>query len=367
MAMEMMAMRLYGPNDMRYERISVPELGPNDVRVKVTYCGICGTDEEFYFGTSSFYKAGLIRLPMTLGHECSGIVDAVGESVRQVKVGDRIVLDSVVACGQCVPCKFGKRQQCKELRCVGTINCVDGGYAEYVVMPERGVFLLPDTVSLESGALIEPLSISLYAVERANIAIGDTILVAGTGAIGLGAIPFIRERGAKTIIVMGRKDYKLDAAKKLGADITVNITRESLKEVILNSTDGNGVDCILEATGSPEVLNNMIELAAYDARISVPSFYGRAIDHFPIDQSVLKNISMHFVFSNADTYPRVIKMLASGKLDVSCLITHRYPLSEAIQALNDMRNRKEGGIKYLLSAGGSDVNEFPTERKNGRY
>lgn len=352
--MEMMAMRLYGPNDMRYEKIPVPELGPNDVCIRVAYCGICGTDEEFYFGTSSFYEAGLIRLPMTLGHECSGIVDAVGESASQVKAGDKVVLDSVVACGNCTVCKFGKRQKCKELRCVGTINCVDGGYAEYVVMPERGVFLLPDTVSLESGALIEPLSISLYAVEKANIAIGDTVLITGTGAIGLGAIPFIREKGAKTIIVMGRKDYKLEAAKKLGADITVNITRESLAEVILKLTDGEGVDCILEATGSQEVLNSVIELASYDARISIPSFYGNKVDQFPIDQLILKNISMQFVFSNADTYPRVIRMLASGKLDASCLITHHYPLSEAIQALNDIRSKKEGGIKYLLSAGGSE-------------
>ena len=346
--MEMMAMRLYGPNDMRYERVPVPELGPGDVRVKMAYCGICGTDEEFYFGTSSFWADGLIHTPMTLGHECSGIIDWVGEGVTQVKVGDKVVLDPVVACGQCTACKFGNRQECPDTRCVGTINSIDGGYAEYVVIPERGVFLLPDNVSMKNGALIEPLSIALYTVERAAIAIGDTVLIAGTGAIGLGAIPFVRAKGAKTIIVMGRQDYKLAVAKEMGADITVNIGSASVREAVQSATHGKGVNCIIEATGSAEILQNLLELVAYDARVSIPSFYGAKLGQFPIDHLVLKNVSMQFVFSNADTYPRVIRMLESKKLDPSCLITHYYALKDAVQALHDLKYKKENRIKYML-------------------
>ena len=346
--MKMMAMRLYGPNDMRFEKVPVPELGPNDVRVKVAYCGICGTDEEFYFGTSSFWADGLIHTPMTLGHECSGIIDGVGDNVTQVKIGDKVVLDPVVACGQCTACKFGNRQECQDSRCVGTINSIDGGYAEYVVIPERGVFLLPDSVSLKYGALIEPLSIALYTVERANIEIGDTVLIAGTGAIGLGAIPFIRAKGAKTIIVMGRKDYKLDVAKKMGADIIVNIGSDSIEEAVQNATYGKGVNCIIEATGSEKILQTIFELVAYDARISIPSFYGKKLGQFPIDHLVLKNVSMQFVFSNSDTYPRVIRMLESKKLDPSFLITHYYALEDAIQALHNLKCKKENRIKYML-------------------
>lgn len=348
MLMEMMAMRLYGPNDMRYEKIPVAELGPDDVRVKIAYCGICGTDEDFYFGTSSFWADGLIHTPMTLGHECSGIVDGVGKDVTQVKIGDKVVLDPVVACGQCTACKFGNRQECRDTRCVGTINSIDGGYAEYVVIPERGVFLLPDNVSLKNGALIEPLSIALYAVERADIAMGDTVLIAGTGAIGLGAIPFVRAKGAKAIIVVGRQDYKLAVAKKMGADVTVNIGSTSMQEAVQSATNGKGVNCIIEATGSAEILQNLIELAAYDARVSIPSFYGKKLEQFPIDRLVLKNVSMQFVFSNSDTYPRVIRMLESEKLDPSCLITHYYALKDAVQALHDLKYKKENRIKYML-------------------
>ena len=346
--MEMMAMRLHGPNDMRYEKVPVPELGPADVRVKVAFCGICGTDEEFYFGTSSFWAAGLIHTPMTMGHECSGVVDAVGSEVTRVKVGDTVVIDPIISCGRCDACILGRRQECADLRCVGTINSVDGGYAEYAVFPEKGVWRLPDTIELQSAALIEPLSISLYAVERAGIQIGDTVLVAGTGAIGLGAIPFIRMKGAGSIIVAGRRDCKLATAKAMGADITVNINAVSLREAVADATGGKMANCIIDTAGSAEFLLTLLDLAAYDARVSIPSFYGNTIEHFPIDQNVLKNISMSFVFSNADTYPRVIRTLASDTIDLSPMITRTYPLKDAVCALQDLKSNKETRIKYML-------------------
>ncbi len=354
---KMKAQRLYQPFRLQYEDVDLPVPGPNEVRVKTAYCGICGTDEEFYYGTSAFWEKGLIHTPMTQGHEASGIVDAVGENVTDIRPGDRVVIDCIVTCGKCEACRYGRRAECKDTRCVGTINSIDGAMAEYVVMPEKGIFKLPDNVSLKLGALVEPLSITLHAVERAKIQIGDIVLITGSGTIGLGAIPFCKLRGARKVIVMGRQPYKLEIAKKLGADIVVDTGREELDSIVVQETGGKGVNAVIEATGAGEVLNQAIKLCAYGARISSPSFYSEDYRDFPLNELALRNITYEAVWSNIDTYPRVLSVLEMGRFDFESMITHFYPLERYKEALEDIHEKRIPCLKCMI--------EFPVEGNQG--
>ena len=346
--MEMKAARLYGANDLRIMQIPVPELKGNEVRIAVKYCGICATDHSIYSGESSFIEAGLIRYPMTLGHEYSGVIDAVGCDVTRFKVGDRVVADTGVSCGVCDVCREGDYLNCEHMQAVGTINAIDGGYAQYTVMPERHVFSLPDNISFQEGALVEPIATGLNSVKKGDIKIGDDVLVIGTGPIGLGAVPFVKYSGAKNVILAGRKDFKLDVGKKLGADITINTTKEDLYSRIMEITDGKGPNVIIESSGNADMLILSTKMIAMSGRISVVAFYEQPINNLDIDLAVIKDVQIISVMGSPNMGQVVLKMMATKKIDFSPMITGVYPLDDVKSVLDDYKNDTEKKIKRLL-------------------
>ena len=346
--MKMKAQRLYGPKDLRWMEIDVPQLMENDVLIKVKYCGVCGTDQSIYSGESSFWEDGLIHTPMTFGHEYSGIISKVGKNVSSFKIGDRVVADTIVSCGVCEQCKQGNFFSCLNLKAVGTINAHDGGYAEYTVMPERHVFSLPDNITFEQGALVEPVATGLWAVKMGNIEIGDNVIIIGTGAIGLGAVPFAVLSGARKVIIVGRKDFKLEIGKKFGANDAINTTKEDLFERVMELTRGKGADVVIEASGSLDMLKEAIRISNNDARISCVAFYEKPVEKLNIDSMIIKNISLLPVSGCRKMMPIVIKMMESGKVDFTPMITQVVPLKDAEEALIDLKAKSAERIKILL-------------------
>jgi len=346
--MKMMAERLYSPKDLRWIRIDVPQLRENDVLINVKYCGVCGTDQAIYSGESSFWKEGLIHTPMTLGHEYSGVISEIGKNVTSVKVGDRVVSDTVVSCGVCEQCKQGNYFFCYKLKAVGTINAYDGGYAEYTIMPERHVFILPDNISFEQGALVEPVATGLWAVKMGGIKIGDNVVIIGTGAIGLGAIPFAALSGARKVIIVGRKDFKLEIGKKFGADDAINTTKEDLYDRVMELTKGKGADVIIEASGSLDMFKEAIRISNNDCRISCVAFYEKPVEKLNMDSIIIRNISLLPVSGCHNMMPIVIKMMECGKVDFTPMITQVMPLKDAEKALNDLKVNSASRIKILL-------------------
>ena len=201
----------------------------------------------------------------------------MGKYVTRFKPGDRVIADTGISCGICDTCREGNYLACKQMKAVGTINAQDGAYAQYAVMPERHLYMLPDNISFEQGALVEPVATGLYSAKMGEIHMGDTVLVIGTGPIGLGATPFAALYGASKVIVAGRRDFKLELAKKFGADITVNTSKEDLVARVMEITDGEGVDVVLETSGAVEMLHTAVEVAKSGCRISCVAFYEKPI------------------------------------------------------------------------------------------
>jgi 2-desacetyl-2-hydroxyethyl bacteriochlorophyllide A dehydrogenase len=340
--------RLHGPKDLRMEELPIPTPGPYDVVCKVVRCGVCGTDYAIYSGDTSFWNQGLIRVPMTLGHEWSGIVAEIGSMVKNFKPGDRVVGDTGVACGQCDHCLVGDYYRCKSSQAVGTVMAWDGAYAEYILMPQRHLFHLPENVSFDQGAMVEPAATALYAVKKAEVGIGDSVLVVGTGPIGLLAAKEAKLSGAAKVLVAGRKEFKLNLAKKLGADVTINTTKEKLADVIRREVGSEGVDRIVEASGSLEILKECFNIVRPFGTISSVAFYEQNASDINIDRLVLNNISFHGVGGSLGMNQPVLNLLASGQLDPTVMITDRYPFSRVQDALNAMREKSDNRVKIML-------------------
>ncbi len=345
---KMMAQRLYGPKDLRWIETELPDLRENEVLVRVKFCGICGTDESIYSGESTFWADGLIHTPMTLGHEYSGVVESVGKNVTNFKPGDRVVADTGISCGTCDTCREGNYLGCKHMKAVGTINAHDGGYAEYAVMPERHLYKLPDNISFEQGAVVEPVATGLYAVKMGQIKMGDTVLVIGTGPIGLGATPFVGLYGASKVIVVGRKEFKLELAKKFGANYTINTTKEDLYERVMEITGSEGVDVVIESSGSVDMLYESVRVCKNYARISCVAFYEKPVTFENFDNMTIHGIQILTVMGSPNMNPIVLKMMESGKVDFTQMITQVIPLSEARLALDDLKANSGSRIKILL-------------------
>ena len=344
----MKAARLFGPNDLRIVDTPIPELGAHDVLTRVRRAGICGTDYSIYTGEFSFVKNGGVRFPFTPGHEWSGVVAAVGGEVTRFKIGDRVVGDTCVSCGNCVACLLGDYLSCAHAFCVGTVNAWDGGFAEYTVFPERHLFHLPDAVGFDAGAFVEPAATSLHAVKRAQVGIGDTVLVHGSGALGLLAAKLAKLSGASRVVVTGRKDAKLDIARAFGADGVVNTTREPLRASVLRLNGGETFDRVIETSGSPDLLTASFDLVRAGGTLAPVAFYDRTVDDVAIDRAVFGNLSICGSSGSTGMYPPILRLLASGALDIAPLISGRYPFADLLQGYRDMKDKNDIRIKWLV-------------------
>ncbi|MFA6176104.1 MAG: alcohol dehydrogenase catalytic domain-containing protein [Phycisphaerae bacterium] len=344
----MKAGRIFGAYDLRIVDVPKPSPQPQEVLCRVVRAGICGTDYAIYTGEFSFVKKGMVPFPMTPGHEWSGVVTEIGSDVTNFKVGDRVVGDTAVSCGKCQECLVGQYLHCKNLRCVGTINTWDGAYAEYIIMPERHLFHLPDSVSFDNGAMVEPAATALYSVVLGEVKIGDTVLVLGSGPIGIIAAKLAKLCGASKVGIAARKDFKLQKALDLGVDVTINTTNISLAEGVRQSFGEWGVDKIIEASGSTELFKESLNLVNPGGVISVVAFYEKMVDNFDIDKFVFGDIKIRAVAGSLGMYKPILRLMATGMLDLSSIITSRHTLSEVPEVLKNMVSTNSMRIKQMI-------------------
>ncbi|MBI2842926.1 MAG: alcohol dehydrogenase catalytic domain-containing protein [Armatimonadetes bacterium] len=342
----MRAVRFYAPKDVRLMDVPTPEPRPGDVVCRVARAGICGTDYSIYSGEASFI--GMVRFPMTPGHEWSGIVESVGSDVKGLQPGDRVVGDTAVSCGMCYECLMGQYNHCKELRAVGTVLTWDGGWAEYILMPARHMFRLPDGVSFDNGALVEPVATGLLSLMLTDMQIGDTVLVQGTGPIGIAAAKLAKLHGASKVIITGRKDYKLDLSLTMGIDNAINVTREPLGETVRALVGAHGVDRVIEASGSTELFKESIGLTRPGGVMSVVAFYDKPLAEFNIDSLVFGDVTIKPVPGSLGMFKPVLRLMESGMLDMSSIITHRCTLEQAAEALKEMKTNNDTKIKIMI-------------------
>lgn len=344
----MRAITVYGPDDARLENVPKPQASGDMLVIKVCRTGICATDFSIFTGESSFIKNGDIVYPCRFGHEWAGIVESVGEKVTAFKPGDRVYTDNFTSCGNCEACRSGDYMACGDIRSVGTINCWDGCFAEYMLMPERHVFPLPDELSMDEGALIEPASIAYDAFKGVTLSKDDTAVVYGTGAIGMIAVWLAKYYGAGKVILVGRSDEKLKIGLKIGADYTVNNRNEDAVKAIFDLTGGKGATFLIETSGAPSALVDCIKASRRYARISIISFYERELDGIPIDPLVHGCLSLVGAAGCYGNAPAVCEVMSKNPGALLPLITHHVPFNNCLDAFINEKDYHSTKIKVMV-------------------
>ena len=347
--MEMMkAVTVYGPRDARMEAVPKPLATDDMIVIKVLRTGVCATDFSIYTGESSFIRSGEIVYPCRFGHEYAGVVESVGPQVKKFKPGDRVYTDNFVACGKCEACARGDYMACGATRSVGTVNCWDGCYAEYMQMPERHVFALPDELSMDEGALIEPASIAYDAFKGVTLTADDTAVVFGTGAIGMIAAWLAKYYGAGKVVLVGRTPEKLEVGRAVGADAVINSREQDPVSAIREMTGGKGASLLIETSGAPESLRQCLQSARRYGRISIVSFYEQNLNDLPIDPLVLGCITLRGAAGCDGNAPAVCEIMRRNPVKLTPVISHHIPFAECIDVFENESKYHRTKIKAMI-------------------
>jgi (R,R)-butanediol dehydrogenase/meso-butanediol dehydrogenase/diacetyl reductase len=327
---------------LKVTEVPEPQPGPDQVKVKIAYCGICGTDVEILEGRFSPGQpaSGGKFEPMINGHEASGTITALGSQVRRgYRVGQRVAMNFRCPCGACYYCRNGMEHFCLDA------DFATGAFAEYAVYKESAIFPLPDDITLEHGALLEPVSVALHTVDRANIRPGSSVAISGAGPIGLLVLELARISGAARVLVSEPVARKRQLARKLGADAVVDPLQEDLEEVSRNLTGGRGFDVVIEASGNLGAARQAISLAGKCGTVVWAAVYPKdaevAVSPFHMFASEL---TIRSVFLSPYSFHRSLELLP--RLDLKPIITDIMPLQDIEKAFE--LHKRGNSIKILI-------------------
>lgn len=342
------AVVFYGVDNFKIEELEVPKVGPDDVMVRVKAVGVCGSDVHFY-------KEGRIGpyVPQPghiIGHECAGEIVEVGARVTDRKVGDRVAIEPGTPCGHCDLCKVGKYNLCKNMMFMGHPDPArEGALVEYTVLPAAFTYLLPDTMSFEEGAMIEPLAVAMQALKRGRVKAGQTVAILGAGPIGLSILLAAKAFGCTEIYMTDPLEYRMDYAKQFGATQVFNAATADYVKGIMAATGGRGVDVVFEAAGNPDAYKNSTAIAT---RGGVVVFLGMAAaEMFPINvfEIIDRELDVTSVFRYENVYGQAIRLAGSGLIDMNQLITHKMPFEKAGEAMTAAYEKRDKAIKIVLT------------------
>ena len=331
-----------GAGHMSIREVDEPAPGPGQVRVRVKWTGICGTDVHIASGAFFHYFP-----PLILGHEFSGEIDALGEGVEGISVGDRVTAEPTKSsCGRCPHCAGGNYNRCDERDIAGVVS--DGAFTNYVVTRAESIHRLPDSVSLKAGALMEPLAVCVHGLtEQCRLAEGDTVLVVGPGPIGLGCAQVAMAHGARVIIAgLPRDEDRLRVAGRLGVFRAVNVEEEDLGAIVREATGGWGADLAVEAVGGAAAVRSCIENVRKGGQMLQVGLPGRPTE-VNLDLLAWKEIRLTGTFGQKfSAWRTALRLLEEGRVDTEAMVTDILPL-ERWQEGFGMMERGEG-LKILL-------------------
>ncbi|XP_029950553.1 sorbitol dehydrogenase [Salarias fasciatus] len=353
MAQENLTLVLQARGDLRLENRPVPEPGPNDVVLQMHSVGICGSDVHYWqHGRIGDF---VVTKPMVLGHEASGRVVKVGSAVKHLKIGDRVAVEPGVPREMDEFFKNGRYNLSPTIFFCATPPD-DGNLCRFYRHSANFCYKLPDNVTFEEGALIEPLSVGIHACRRAGVTLGSTVLICGAGPIGLVSLLVAKAMGASKVIVTDLSAERLAKAEELGADFHLKVTKADGPQQVAKSVEdllGAQPNCSIECTGAESCL----QTAIYSTRsggVVVVVGHGAPMVTVPLMNAAIREVDIRGVFRYCNTWPMAISMLASGKVNVKPLVTHRFPLEQAGEAFETTRQGL--GIKVMLKCDQNDQN-----------
>ena len=336
---------LYAPYDVRIEEIEAPEIKPNEVLVRIKAVGICGSDVLFFkYGRIGRF---VVEQPLVMGHESAGEIIAVGAEVANRRVGDRVTIEPGLPCRVCEYCKSGRYNLCPR---VIFLSCppYHGTFVEQVAVPADFTFLLPENVSFEEGAMLEPLAVGMHAAARAGVKPAQSVGVLGVGPVGLMALQAAKAYGAARLVAVDSYPLRLDMARRMGATETINFAETNPVAAVNDLTGGEGLDAVFEVAGQVESLRNAILMAKCGGVVAMVGNLPVISTEIPAMDILEKELDVRGVFRYANAYPPAVELVSRGLVDVTSLITHRFPLSRLDAALRFADERRESAIKVIV-------------------
>jgi L-iditol 2-dehydrogenase len=345
----MKALMLTRYRNLEMAEVPTPEMGAAEVLVRVAACGICGSDVHGYDGSS-----GRRIPPLVMGHEAAGVVEAVGSAVKNFAPGDRVTFDSTVYCGECANCKRGDVNLCDRRQVLG-VSCGDyrraGAFAEFVAVPARICYQLPENLEFAEAAMLEAVAVAIHAVKLGQVGANDSALVIGAGTIGILTLQALRAAGCKRVFVTDVDERRLAMASQLGA-VEILLSDSGLQERVLQVTGGEGVDVALEAVGRNETVAAAIDATRKGGTaVLIGNITPQVTIH--LQKVVSRQIRLQGSCASAGEYPQAIEWMASGAINVKPLISAVVPLAEGAQWFERLYAREANLLKVVLRPGAS--------------
>ncbi len=349
MAETMRAAVLYGIDDMRVEDVPAPVLDDRrNVLVRIESVGVCGSDVHFL-------KRGRIgnfalETPTIMGHESAGEIVKLTGDARGLQVGDRVAVEPGYSCGKCEFCRSGRYNLCPDVVFLAAPP-VHGAFCEYLAWPADFLFKLPDNMSMDEGAMLEPLSVGMHAARRSRVRAGDSVAVLGAGPIGLAALQAARAHGATTIIASDLVPMRLELAGKLGATATLDAAEVDVEGAVMEMTGGRGVDVVFECAGAVPTIQMAMRIARNGGRVQLVGMPAEMEAPVPLYELINRELDVSGLFRYAGCYGPAIELVSSGRVDVASLITHHFPLEETPEAMEFAYSAKDEAIKVVVRTG----------------
>ncbi len=340
---------LHNINDFRYEEISKPDLYKGTVLVSVKAAGICGSDIPRVFRTGTY------SYPLVLGHEFAGVVKETGDGVDESWIGKRVGVFPLIPCNNCTSCQNKKYEMCEKYSYLGSRT--DGGFAEYVRVPVWNLIELPDSVSMEQAAMMEPMAVAVHAIRRAKVCISDTIVVCGLGTIGLFVIMFLKEMGCQNIFCIGTKELQKKLAEQFGISAShyCDGTKENVAKWILDNS--KGADVFFECVGKNETLTQALECASSGGKVQI---IGNPMGDMELKKEVYWKIlrkqltvlgtwNSSYTHEKTDDWHYVLERLENGRIEPEKMITHKFLLEQLQEGFDLMHDKNEDYVKVMVS------------------
>jgi len=321
-----------------------PEIGADDVLVRVRACGICGSDVHGFDGST-----GRRIPPLVMGHEAAGVVERVGAGVRDLAAGERVTFDSTIYCGQCFYCSRGEVNLCDNRQVMGVSPGPyrrHGAFAELVAVPRHIVYRLPDSLGFEQAAVIEAVSVAVHAVSLTPVRLGDTAVVVGTGMIGMLAVQALRLAGCAQVIAVDLEESRLALARAAGATETLKATSD-VAAAVLERTDGRGAAVALECVGAEQPIRTAIACVRKGGAVTLVGNVSQQVP-IPLQEVVTRQIRLQGSCASNGEYPAVIALMAGGAIRVDPLISAVVPLADGPQWFDRLYRREPGLMKVIL-------------------
>ncbi len=340
----MKALILTEPGHLAYDDVSTAEPSDHEVLIEVRACGICGSDIHGMEGST-----GRRRPPLVMGHEAAGVIAKLGAGVSGWTEGERVTFDSTVSCGRCHFCRQGQLNLCDDRRLLG-VSCEeyrrDGAFAEYIAVPARILYRLPDGLSFERAVLLEPLSVAVHAVLRAGVSPDDTAVVVGTGMVGLLVVQALRAHGCERVIGVDIDPRRLALAEQFGAE-TISGEAEAVAPAVFERTGGLGADLAIEVVGVSASIQTAIASVRKGGRVGLVGNFSPLVE-LPLQAAVTRELTLYGSCASAGEYPECIELLSSGKVDVDPLISAVAPLAEGAEWFQRLRSGASDLMKVML-------------------